>query len=79
MAKRNRPIISRILKAAVFATVHAFRPVGSLCLSRFYRITASGRRQLQVEHDSWRKISLAINQVLERAIALAIVLTIGPG
>lgn len=35
--------------------------------ARFYRITVTGRRQLQVEHESWRKMSLAINRVLERA------------
>lgn len=35
--------------------------------ARFYRITASGRRQLQVEHDNWRKMAFAIDQVLERA------------
>lgn len=35
--------------------------------ARFYQITAAGRRQLQIEHDSWRKMSLAINRVLERA------------
>jgi len=35
--------------------------------ARFYRITVAGRRQLQVEHESWRKMSLAINRVLERA------------
>lgn len=35
--------------------------------ARFYRITAAGRRQLQIEHESWQKISLAINRVLEGA------------
>jgi len=35
--------------------------------ARFYRITAVGKRRLQVEHESWRKMSLAINRVLERA------------
>jgi transcriptional regulator len=35
--------------------------------ARFYRITAAGRRQLQIEHEGWRKMSLAINRVLERA------------
>lgn len=35
--------------------------------ARFYRITASGKRQLQVEHDSWRKMTFAIEQVLEMA------------
>lgn len=35
--------------------------------ARFYRITVAGRRQLQVERESWRKMSLAINRVLEGA------------
>jgi PadR family transcriptional regulator, regulatory protein PadR len=35
--------------------------------ARFYRLTASGRRQLQVETDEWGRMSAAINQVLEGA------------
>lgn len=35
--------------------------------ARFYRITASGKRQLQIEHEGWRRMSCAINRVLERA------------
>lgn len=35
--------------------------------ARFYRITSSGRRQLQIEHEGWRKIALAIGRVLELA------------
>jgi len=35
--------------------------------ARFYRITPAGRRQLQVEHDSWREMALAIGRVLEMA------------
>jgi transcriptional regulator len=35
--------------------------------ARFYRITPAGRRQLQVEHDSWREMALAIGRVLDMA------------
>jgi len=35
--------------------------------ARFYRMTVAGRRQLQVERESWCKMSLAINRVLEGA------------
>ena len=35
--------------------------------ARFYRITASGKRQLQAEHESWRKMAVAIGRVLELA------------
>ncbi len=35
--------------------------------ARFYRITALGRRQLQVEHESWRKMAIAIGRVLKLA------------
>jgi transcriptional regulator len=35
--------------------------------ARFYRITPSGKRQLQVEHDSWREMALAIGRVLDMA------------
>jgi PadR family transcriptional regulator PadR len=35
--------------------------------ARFYRLTASGRRQLQLEHDTWAKIAVAIGRVLDMA------------
>jgi PadR family transcriptional regulator, regulatory protein PadR len=35
--------------------------------ARFYRITAAGKRQLEIEHESWRKMSVAINRVLDLA------------
>lgn len=35
--------------------------------ARFYRITAAGRRQLHMEQEGWRKMSIAINRVLEQA------------
>jgi PadR family transcriptional regulator, regulatory protein PadR len=35
--------------------------------ARFYELTASGRRQLQIEHDNWAKMALAIGRVLEMA------------
>jgi len=35
--------------------------------ARFYRITASGKREFEAEQEGWRKMSFAINRVLERA------------
>ncbi len=35
--------------------------------ARFYRITAAGKRQLQLERENWAKMALAIGRVLELA------------
>jgi PadR family transcriptional regulator, regulatory protein PadR len=35
--------------------------------ARFYRLTSSGRKQLQVETETWSQLSLAIGRVLELA------------
>jgi transcriptional regulator len=35
--------------------------------ARFYRLTASGRRQLGVETETWARLTAAIGRVLERA------------
>ncbi|MBI3886644.1 MAG: PadR family transcriptional regulator [Opitutae bacterium] len=35
--------------------------------AKFYTLTASGRKQLAVETDSWEKLSVAINFVLRGA------------
>jgi PadR family transcriptional regulator, regulatory protein PadR len=35
--------------------------------AKFYRLTASGRRQLQVETSNWQKLREAISRVLETA------------
>jgi len=35
--------------------------------ARFYRMTASGRKQLERETDNWARISTAIGLVLEKA------------
>jgi hypothetical protein len=34
--------------------------------ARVYDITAAGRRQLEAEEQRWRKVTLAVGQVLER-------------
>ena len=33
--------------------------------ARFYRLTASGRKQLEVEQENWRRFVLTIGKVLE--------------
>jgi transcriptional regulator len=35
--------------------------------ARFYRLTASGRRQLAAESEDWARLSAAINRVLRMA------------
>ena len=35
--------------------------------ARFYRLTAGGRKQLELETDSWERLSLAINRILKLA------------
>lgn len=35
--------------------------------ARFYRLTASGKRQLQLERENWAKMAVAIGRVLEMA------------
>lgn len=35
--------------------------------ARFYRLTASGRRQLEVETETWARLTAAVGRVLEMA------------
>lgn len=35
--------------------------------AKYYELTKSGRRQLEVEQDTWKKLAAAIAQVLETA------------
>jgi len=35
--------------------------------AKFYELTKSGRRQLQAEEGAWRKLTVAVGQVLETA------------
>ena len=35
--------------------------------ARFYRLTKAGRTQLDVEHDTWQRLSLAISEVMRSA------------
>jgi PadR family transcriptional regulator, regulatory protein PadR len=35
--------------------------------ARFYKLTASGRKQLEIESENWRKLSEAITRVLRMA------------
>ena len=35
--------------------------------AKYYELTASGRKQLDAEQDSWRKLAAAVAQILETA------------
>jgi PadR family transcriptional regulator, regulatory protein PadR len=33
--------------------------------ARYYRLTASGRKRLEIERASWKRVSLAVNRILD--------------
>jgi transcriptional regulator len=33
--------------------------------AKYYELTKSGRRQLEVEQDAWKRLTIAVSQVLE--------------
>jgi len=35
--------------------------------ARFYRLTASGRKQLELERENWTRLAIAISRILELA------------
>jgi len=35
--------------------------------ARYYELTRSGRKQLETQADSWRKLTIAVDQVLDMA------------
>jgi len=35
--------------------------------AKYYELTAAGRKQLETEQDAWRKLTVAVGQVLETA------------
>jgi transcriptional regulator len=35
--------------------------------AKFYELTKAGRRQLEIEQDSWQKLTAAVSQILETA------------
>jgi transcriptional regulator len=35
--------------------------------AKYYELTRAGRKQLEIESDSWRKLSAAVGQVLDMA------------
>jgi PadR family transcriptional regulator PadR len=35
--------------------------------AKYYALTRAGRKQLEADADSWRKLSLAVAQVLDMA------------
>ena len=44
-----------------------WRPTENKRQAKYYRLTASGRRQLEQHRERWNRVSLAVASVLERA------------
>ena len=67
--------VLRIRQGSLYPALHRLERRGSIKASwgtsennrraKYYELTRSGRKQLETETDSWRKLTAAIAQILE--------------
>ncbi len=57
------PALHRLLKRGWIAA--EWRTSANNRQARYYRLTSPGRKQLEAERASWRRVSLAVNRVLD--------------
>lgn len=57
------PALQRLQRQGLIAA--AWRRTENNRRARYYKLTSDGRKRLQVEHESWNRMSLAINRVLQ--------------
>ena len=67
--------VLRIQQGSLYPALHRLQRRGWIAGSwgtsennrraKYYELTAAGRRQLEVEERSWRKLAAAVGQVLE--------------
>ncbi len=57
------PALHRLLKRGLIAA--EWRASANNRQARFYRLTAAGRRRLAAERASWKRVSLAVNRVID--------------
>jgi PadR family transcriptional regulator PadR len=67
--------VLRIQQGSLYPALHRLQRRGWIAGSwgtsennrraKYYELTAAGRRQLEVEETSWRKLAAAVGQVLE--------------
>jgi PadR family transcriptional regulator PadR len=57
------PALHRLLRKGWIAA--AWRTTTANRQARYYRLTGSGRKQLEAERASWKRASVAINRILD--------------
>jgi PadR family transcriptional regulator PadR len=67
--------VLRIQQGSLYPALHRLQRRGWIAGSwgtsennrraKYYELTAAGRRQLEVEETSWRKLAAAVGQILE--------------
>jgi PadR family transcriptional regulator, regulatory protein PadR len=57
------PALHRLLKRGWIAA--EWRTSENNRQARYYRLTAAGRKQLEAERASWKRVSMAVNRVLD--------------
>jgi PadR family transcriptional regulator len=57
------PALHRLLKKGLIAA--EWQTSTNNRRARYYRLTAAGRKQLDAERASWKRVSLAVNRVLD--------------
>ena len=71
--------VFKIGQGSLYPALHRFeergwvtsywKPSKNNRLARYYQLTASGRRQLGIEQESWLRASLAVNWVMNARLA----------
>lgn len=57
------PALHRLLKQGVIAA--EWRTSDNNRRARYYRLTPAGKKRLDAQRDAWRRVSLAVNRVLD--------------
>jgi PadR family transcriptional regulator PadR len=69
--------VLRVNQGSLYPALHRLEHRGWICAewavseqgrrARFYRLTASGRKQTEAEQEAWNRLTTAIGRVLEMA------------
>jgi transcriptional regulator len=57
------PALSRLLRKGLITA--DWRTTANNRQARYYRLTASGRKQLDTERAAWKRASVAVNRILD--------------
>jgi len=58
--------VLRVQQGSLYPALHRLERRGWI-KAKFYELTKAGRRQLEIERDTWEKLTVAVSQILETA------------